>query len=618
MAVKSEPDRARDRQFVFLVAICAVAARALYLWTRAGTDSFELPIVDSDLFDRVARSFAAGRPGPDEDWFSHGVGYPLFLSLIYDLLTPSVLLAKAVQLLLGVGTSVAAYLLGRRTFGRTEGLVAGLIVAFYAPLIFLEGELLDAGLTAMFAVSAVLLTLRLAESGRWFWGIAWGIVAAISVLTRSTFLPFCVLALIGLAIASLRKPRQRPVSGVVCAAAVFGALLLWAALATSRETGRFTVMPATAGLNLFVGNNGEGCRILAMRPGLDWDLVGRRPLAEGVTGLWQQDDWFRRRAIEFAAHSPGRFLAGLATKALALVASRELPRNLDVYLFRPESWVLRAGLWKAGFFGFPFGVLLPLAVLGGVVGRRRFRWPFWLMLFSYGAVLVIVFVVGRYRIALVPLLAVMAARGVTVIAEAVRSRRWTLAWPATIAVVVSIILTVAPWRFCAEREDMQPELMFFLAGAHERRGELEAAESRYRDALRLRPTYFEALHSFGRFLSEERRFPEAATELRKAAELRPPHAPLLIDLGVALGRAGDLRGAADILQQAAQLRPDDPAVYNNLGMVAVSARDFESAAAQFKRASELDPTSPVYRRNFERAAADARRKPTLQPPAQKE
>jgi hypothetical protein len=153
-------DTARDRRLVLVVALCAVAARAAYLWSRAGSDSFELPIVDSELFDAVARTFAAGRPGPNEDWFSHGVGYPLFLSLIYRLLAPSVLLAKAIQLFLGVGTSVATYFLGRRAFGRAEGLIAGLMVAFYAPLIFLEGELLDAGLTALLAVTGVLLTLR--------------------------------------------------------------------------------------------------------------------------------------------------------------------------------------------------------------------------------------------------------------------------------------------------------------------------------------------------------------------------------------------------------------------------------------------------------------------------
>lgn len=616
MTASSKTDR--DARLVILVATCAVVVRSAYLWTRAGTDSFELPIVDSQIFDNLARTFAAGRPGPTDDWFSHGLGYPLFLSVVYELLAPSALLAKAIQLLLGVGTAVATFYLARTMFGRKEGLIAGLIVALYAPLIFFEGELLDAGLTALLAVTAVLLTLRVADSGRWFWGVGWGIVAAVAVLIRSTFLPFCVLGLIGLVVVSLRGPRPRRLGGVACAAAPFFGVLFVAALATSQETGRFTVMPAAAGLNLFIGNNDEGCRIVAMRPGLDWDLMVRRPLANGVSGLWQQDDWFRHRVLEFAVHSPVRFLGGLGAKALALIASRELPRNVDVYLFRPESWVLKAGIWRVGFFGFPFGALLPLAVLGGIVGRRRIAWPLWLMLFSYGAVLVVVFVVGRYRIALVPVLAVLAARGLTFISDSVQARKWTLPWAATIAVAVSVVLTIAPWRFCAERNDMWPEVVYLLASAHQRRGELDSAEKGYRDAIRLRPTYFEAQHDLGRLLSDQNRFAEAAAELKEAARLRPFHAPLLIDLGVALGRSGDLPGAVEVLQEALRLRPDDPVIYNDLGMVDVSRRDFESASAQFQKALELDPTSPAYRRNFERASAEQRRKRTSQPPGQKE
>lgn len=598
---------------VLLVATCAVLARAAYLLSRVDSDSFRLPIIDSALFDTVARSFAAGRSAANEDWFSHGIGYPVFLSLIYRLLDPSVLLAKGIQLLLGVGTSFATYFLGRRLFGRTEGLIAGLIVAFYAPLIFLEGELLDAGLTALLAVTGVLLTFRTAETGRGSRGAAWGIVAAVAVLIRSTFLPFFFLALVALAVRAIRAPRPRRLTGLFCAGGLFTGLLLVAATITSHDSGRFTVMPAAAGLNLFIGNNDEGCRVLAMRPGLDWDLTVRRPLAEGAIGLWEQDDWFRRRAIEFAIHSPGKFLAGLGAKVLALVASRELPRNLDVYLFRPESWILRVGLWKIGFFGFPFGVLLPLAVLGTAVGRRRLQWPFWLMLFSYGAVLVIVFVVGRYRIALIPLLAVLAARGVTFIAGSVRARSWNLTWPTAIVLLLSVFLTLAPWRFCAEQGDMRPELVYLLAGAEQRRGELDRAEQGYKEALRLRPTYFEARHDLGRLLAEENRFSDAAFELQQAAKLRPSHAPLLIDLGVALGRSGDLDGAIQVLDEAARLRPEDPAIYNDLGMVAVSRKDFEAAVARFQKAVELDPGSLVYRRNLERASADARRPRAVSP-----
>ena len=123
---------------IALVAGVALVARALYFASRASTDSFQLPIVDAGLFDKAARAFAAGRPTSPDDWVFHGVGYPAILGVIYTTFGPSVLFAKALQLAFGVGTAVLTYVVARDIFGRPTALIAGLVVAVYAPLIFFE------------------------------------------------------------------------------------------------------------------------------------------------------------------------------------------------------------------------------------------------------------------------------------------------------------------------------------------------------------------------------------------------------------------------------------------------------------------------------------------------
>ena len=50
--------------------------------------------------------------------------------------------------------------------------------------------------------------------------------------------------------------------------------------------------------------------------------------------------------------------------------SRELPRNIDAYVLRDSSAPLRVLLWKAGVFGFPFGMLLVLAAGGAVLNAE--------------------------------------------------------------------------------------------------------------------------------------------------------------------------------------------------------------------------------------------------------
>ena len=421
MELGSKPHRPwRD---IALVAGVALVARALYFAARASTDSFQLPIVDAGLFDKAARAFAGGRPTSPDDWVFHGVGYPALLGAIYTAFGPSVLCAKALQLAFGVGTTVLTYLVARDIFDRPIALIAGLVVAVYAPLIFLEGELLDAGWTALFAIALIFTTLKIARTLRWQWGLAWGVVAGAAILVRATFLPYCLLVLGYLAIINARRNGRYPWPSVLAAAGAMSVILLCGAYGTFAESGRFTVLPSSAGLNLFLGNNVNQCATLSLRPGLDWDLLERLPRSQGAVGLWSENDWFRRRVLEYAVHSPGSFVAGLARKAGALVVSREIPRNEDVYLFRSDSLILRAGLWRLGSFGFPFGLLFSLAALGAVAERRRVPWAIWLFLASYAAVLISVFAVGRYRIALIPPLAILAGAGAMSLATALRERR---------------------------------------------------------------------------------------------------------------------------------------------------------------------------------------------------
>ena len=64
------------------------------------------------------------------------------------------------QACLGAVTCGLTVLLGCRLFDRSTGLLAGLMTAFYGPLIFFESELLGSGWAAFWAVSLLLLLDR--------------------------------------------------------------------------------------------------------------------------------------------------------------------------------------------------------------------------------------------------------------------------------------------------------------------------------------------------------------------------------------------------------------------------------------------------------------------------
>ena len=124
-------------------------------------------------------------------------GYPVFLAgailLVGDDLRGIVLL----QHLLGVGTAVLAYALGRLTFGRAVGLGAGALTAISAPLVTYEHYLLTETLFG-FVVTAALTVLVWAwrrESSRlWLLG---GLCVGLSTLVKpigQVFLPLALVA----------------------------------------------------------------------------------------------------------------------------------------------------------------------------------------------------------------------------------------------------------------------------------------------------------------------------------------------------------------------------------------------------------------------------------------
>ena len=92
-------------------------------------------------------------------------------------------------------------------------------------------------------------------------------------------------------------------------------------------------------------------------------------------------------------------------------AATEIPRNQEIYPARAWSPVLRALLWKVPGLAFPFGLLLPLAVVGLVAAWRRAP-ILAASVVLLGLTVAAFFVTARYRAPLIPLLALFAAAGV--------------------------------------------------------------------------------------------------------------------------------------------------------------------------------------------------------------
>jgi tetratricopeptide (TPR) repeat protein len=111
---------------------------------------------DSRGYDEWARRLAAG------DWIGRDVFYqaplyPYFLGVIYALAGRNLLIVRVVQALLGSAACVFVALAASRFFSPRIGIVAGIMLALYAPAIFFDGLIQKSVLDVFFLSTALWL-----------------------------------------------------------------------------------------------------------------------------------------------------------------------------------------------------------------------------------------------------------------------------------------------------------------------------------------------------------------------------------------------------------------------------------------------------------------------------
>ena len=498
--------------FIFLLAL---AIRAIFLFQHRANPTFELPIVDALTYHQLAAELAAGN-GFGEKFFWQSFFHPLFLGGVYRVFGVAALPARLLQILLGAGTCVLAWGLGRRLVSERVGLLAGLMVAFYGPLIAQEGELLPTTWEA-FWLTAWLFLLVSRRAGI-FHDVLVGLAAALLVLTRAVFLPFVLVA--GIWEIWKRGGQHAWRRGMLQGVAFVLPLLVVAAL-SYRETGHFSALPGSGGFNFYLGNNPRSAVTESMRPGDDAMRIYRMAAEAGVADRRGTSGYFYKESVRYIREQPIHFLKGLARKTAQLFSSREIPRNLDVYLYRRWSSVLRVLVWKCGGFGFPFGLLGPLALLGLIAERKRWPAPL-VMCVVVGPVTIVFFIAaGRYRVPMIPVFAVLAAAGMTSLLDAGRRRDLKTLAVSLLAVIAVGVGICFPREFAVERTDFEAELDYCAAGTLLEFGRPEEAAERLRAALQRRPDYLEARFNYGVALAQRGRVDKAVEQWREVLRLDP-------------------------------------------------------------------------------------------------
>lgn len=622
-----------SRRTGWLIFAIAAVMRLLYLVDASDAPTFATPIVDAGTYCELARS-ALITGTLDPAFFWQPFFYPAFLTAAFAVSGKSLLFAKLLQALLGAATCLLTYQLACRVLAARWATVAGLITAFYGPLIFFDSELVGTGWETFWTAALLLCVLDARAAAKPRVWARLGFVAGFCILSRPTFLPFVVIALVWSAIGLVRAPapRLRAVARALAVLILTAILpLIPASLMSHRGTDSYSILPYSGGLNLYIGNNPSMDQTIAIRPGWQWDSITMLPARHGIRPGRETSTFFALQARQYAITMPVAFIKGLITKTVQCVSSRELPRNEDIYLYHDWSILMRLLVWHAGPFGFPFGLLLPLALLGLFHLGRRVPFPLYAFLLIYTATIILVFPSARYRMPLIPILAIAAAAGLAALVAWWPTQR-RRALTATGGIALTALLISLPGPYPQERASFRAEMLYCLAGHATRQGQDAAAVPLLRDAIAVSPHYADAHNSLGvalerignspaalaayadaithhpglltarmnlaNLLYRGKDYAAAMTEYRAVAARSESHKESRKSLAMCLIFQERTADAIPWLYAALMIDPNDAGVHNNLGSALNATGKPEEALKHFQSAILLDPDLDLAVENF--------------------
>jgi len=573
-----------------VIFLAALAYRAVYFWTVRGDPlmTYVDAIPDAWLYHHWAVNILEGAKGVGAYYI--GPAYAFFLAAVYRLFGLHLYAVIFVQLALDAATAVLVYALAKRLFGPLAGKVAGLIWAFYLPILFFDTQILPPAMT-LFLVTASLYTLTLAlEEGR---GRRWAVLAAgaifgLVVLARPNLLLFVPAFALWPLLGKVR-PWRALVLFAIPVLVVVGAVTVRNKVVADD----WVLISSQGGINFFIGNNEESCGAFTPPPGTmsrpeDMNDAATRVQAERALGRKlkpsEASRWWFQRGLTFLAENPGKAARLYGTKVSILTNSYEVTLNTD-FNFRGTFSPLHR--LRVPYFGliFAFGVFgLAIGSRGGSPGRSILT----IFALATSVSVIIFFVADWYRLPLVPALAAGAGFAVDRLVSHIRSRRWaSLSFGGA---AVGLLLTYS-WLpgVGIDRDAVWTQSYHNYGTYYLVEGDAARAAEYFRRALHYKNDNVYALVYLG-LAYEKQGQEEAARDCYiRALAMKPDEAEANYYLALNLVRAGNVAGAIPFLEAAATASPGDPDAWRLLGECYFKTQDFANASRALEKAAALAP-----------------------------
>lgn len=539
--------------------------RLLFLSQYAACPFVFRPSLDSLGHHLMAQRIAAGTVDPAP--FFRAPLYDHFLAAIYTVVGPDLWISRGIQCVIGAVVVVLVYRLGLELAGRTVALAAAVATAFYAPLVFFDGELLSANLEVFLVIVTVTSIERATSRTSLGSGALAGLLLGVTAITRPNVLFTLPAALWWIArgapTAAPRATRTR-LALTFLAAAVLLPLLV--TLRNRMVGGDWVFIAHQGGINLHVGNRPEADGFTVSTPrhfrfeseyedsvALYGQKAAEEALGRPLKPSEAQSYWVGRVLTWWREH-PGDAIRLTGWKIVLFWSHQEIRNNHGFEFVRseyaPMLWFCPIGFAFAGTLG-----LAGMAIAWYRLPRSRFLTLFILLYFLS---FLPFFAADRFRLPLVPLLNILGSWLLITLVTALRERRLDLVArpvifliPAALLVNVTWIKTDSPQQWAAD--------------------------------------HWAAGNGYG----EINRWPEAIDAYRKALALDPGDHKIWLNLGGAYYSLQDYPEAEKCFIRTLELDSTNADACHNLAVLAVGRGDHARARLFLAETFKRDPAHPL-------------------------
>jgi tetratricopeptide (TPR) repeat protein len=613
--------------------LLAFVIRLIYLNQIKSNPYFDTPQIDELWHHNWAKEIAGGDFLGKEVFFRAPL-YPYFLGIVYTVFGESFYVARLIQILIGSLSCVLIYLLGKKLFHRTIGIIASVIASFYAPLIHFDAQLELPVLEVFFDLLLFLLLLNAGTKLKKRWWLLAGIVSGLSATVRPNILIFVPFVLLWISLKLWKEHKNKILT--FCLFFLLGTILIISPV-TIRNwvVGKdFVLISSQGGINFFIGNNieSDGKTAVAAPGMLPYEgykdniwltsiKLAERSLGRKLKPSEISNFWFKL-GFRFIKTHPLKYLQLLGKKLYFFWNSYEIESNQDLYFFSRWSSLLRLLLWD-WLLRFPFGILGPLSILGMILKAKFWKKYFLIYAFilSYMFSVILFFVTSRFRLPVIPFLIMFASFSIYWLVEKIKNREYRPLGRSLLVLIalfimmnsnlfginkpdlsftyntLGIIYTQKGWydsaisifeeSIKASPNSALPHL--HLGHVYYQKGDWDEAIKEYKEAIDLDSTMAIACIDLGYLYDQMNKDEEAFQVYRKALEIDPTQVRALVNLAFLFEKKGLYEQAVSQYQKALAFEPEVASIHNDLGRVYVKSNLKEKGLAEFRKALKLDP-----------------------------